>query len=526
MREIKRCFAAAVALVIALAVAPAASVGQDTAGCDSPTVTFASQTLDQLKTPVRPGDPIVLGARIANQSDSACDLTGLTVRVRLPGQDGAPSGSYRTLASEISLKAGYAVEGFTEVDPYVVDLDEGVFEAPLEITWQAQAHNGDQSSSVSGEGTPVKLNLTRPRTNLVVKSSPDAGASPLLATTTYALTNTSPAPTAGTAAPSLVPSGPNGPRDVIADANCASIVYLSGDGEVSAERDPVLDPGETWRFICARTYLLPGTYSSQPTITGNSDADGRPWPQPAVGTDLAQVKVLGPDLIVDKSHQGDLLAGGTGKYKLKVTNSGNQTTSGQVVVYDLLPDGLTATAISGDGWTCVLTSLSCNRSDPLASGISYPDVTVSVQVAASPPASVINSARVSGGSEAVGATGNNSDDDPSTIRDPGQPQMPTSNRFTVGKPKTRNNGSVAIPVTVPGRGKLRVDDASAPDLVRKATKQTGAYGRYTMVAKVRSRLYRKLKRTGDTRTIKLKITFKPRGGKSSSKRRQAQFRVR
>ncbi|OJU95301.1 MAG: hypothetical protein BGO23_05415 [Solirubrobacterales bacterium 67-14] len=516
------------ALVIALSISPAAEADQSPAGCAGtpPTVTFGSQTIEQLETPARQGDPIVLSARITNQGDSACNLSGLTVRVRLPGRDGTPSASYRTLTSNTFLAAGYGVEGFTEVNPYVVDLDDGVFEAPLEISWHAQVHNGDQNSTVSGEGVPVKLSLTRPRTSLVVKSSPATGVSPLLATTTYALTNTSPTPTTGAAAPGLVPDGPAGLRDLIADASCGPVVYLSGDGDLGTERGPVLDPGETWRFTCTRTYLLPGTYSSQPTISGNSDVDGRPWPQPAAGTDFAQVKVLGPDLVVDKSHQGDLLAGGTGEYKLKVTNSGNQPTSGKVVVYDLLPGGLTATAISGKGWNCVLGSLSCNRSDPLASGLSFPDVTVAVRVATSPPSSVTNSAKVSGGGEMAGATGNNADDDPTTIRSPGQPQMPTSSRFTVGKPKSRNDGSVAIPVTVPGRGKLKIDDASGPDLVRKATKQTGAYGSYTLVAKVRSRLYRKLKRTGGVRTIKLKVTFKPRGGKSASKRRQARFRVR
>jgi uncharacterized repeat protein (TIGR01451 family) len=528
MREIRHLFAAAAALVIALTVAPAALADQSPAGCagSPPTVTFASETLDQLKTPVRQGDPVVLGARITNKGESACDLSELKIRVRLPDPDGTPGDTYRTLTSGAFLAAGHGVEGFTEAEPYVVDLDDGVFEAPLEISWQAQIHDGEQNSSVSGEGAPVKLSLTRPRTNLVIKSSPATGTSPLLATTTYSLTNTSPAPVGDAAAPGLLPDGVNGLRDVITDANCRSIVYLSGDVDLTTEPGPVLDPGETWRFICARTYLRPGTYSSQPTITGVSDADGRPWPQPAAETDLAQVKVLGPDLIVDKNHQGDLLAGGTGEYKLTVTNSGNQATSGQVVVYDLLPVGLTATDISGEGWNCVLSSLSCARSDPLGSGLSYPDVTVSVGVADSPPESVINSARVAGGGEPAGASGNNSDDDPTTVRAPATPDMPTSNRFTVGKPKTRNNGSVAIPVTVPGRGKLKVDDASAPDLVRKATKRTGAYGSYTLVAKLRPRLYRKLKRTGNTRSIKLKITFKPTGAKPSSKRRQAQFRVR
>ena len=55
----------------------------------------------------------------SNQGAAACDLSGVTVRVRLPKPDGAP-GELRTVASNISLAAGAAVEGFTEGEPYVV----------------------------------------------------------------------------------------------------------------------------------------------------------------------------------------------------------------------------------------------------------------------------------------------------------------------------------------------------------------------------------------------------------------------
>ena len=84
-----------------------------------------------------------------------------------------------------------------------------------------------------------------------------------------------------------------------------------------------------------------------------------------------------------------------------------------VTVTDALPAGLTATAISGTGWTCTLGSLSCNRTDALGASASYAPVTVTVNVAANAPASVTNNATVSGGGELN--TANDSASDPTTI---------------------------------------------------------------------------------------------------------------
>ena len=54
--------------------------------------------------------------------------------------------------------------------------------------------------------------------------------------------------------------------------------------------------------------------------------------------------------------------------------------------------------MSGTGWTCTLTpSLGCTRSDALAAGASYPAITLTVSVAANAPASVTNTAAVTGG---------------------------------------------------------------------------------------------------------------------------------
>jgi uncharacterized protein (TIGR03437 family) len=63
----------------------------------------------------------------------------------------------------------------------------------------------------------------------------------------------------------------------------------------------------------------------------------------------------------------------------------------------MLPAGLMATALSGIGWNCVLATLTCTRSDSLASSMSYPVIAVTVNVTAVAPTTVINQASASGG---------------------------------------------------------------------------------------------------------------------------------
>jgi uncharacterized repeat protein (TIGR01451 family) len=120
------------------------------------------------------------------------------------------------------------------------------------------------------------------------------------------------------------------------------------------------------------------------------------------------------DLTVTKTHTGNFTQSDIGKtYTITVSNSGSGTTSGLVSVTDTLPNGLGAVDIGGAGWSCNFNNLTCTRSDALAAGASYPAITLTVNVAANAPGSVINFASVSGGGETN--TGNNQAADPTTI---------------------------------------------------------------------------------------------------------------
>src|SRR2546430_13711124 len=75
-------------------------------------------------------------------------------------------------------------------------------------------------------------------------------------------------------------------------------------------------------------------------------------------------------------------------------------TSGIVTVVDTLPAGLTATAIAGSGWTCVLGTLTCTRSAALADNARHPAHSNTIDGADNDADNVTNSAFISGGGAA------------------------------------------------------------------------------------------------------------------------------
>lgn len=120
------------------------------------------------------------------------------------------------------------------------------------------------------------------------------------------------------------------------------------------------------------------------------------------------------DLSVKSTHVGNFTQGQTNAaYTLTVTNTGTGPTSGTVSLKDVLPTGLTATSISGSGWTTNLATMTATRSNVLPVGASYPPLTVTVNVANDAPTSVINTAQVSGGGDTN--TTNNTATDPTSI---------------------------------------------------------------------------------------------------------------
>ncbi len=115
---------------------------------------------------------------------------------------------------------------------------------------------------------------------------------------------------------------------------------------------------------------------------------------------------LPPNLKIAKSHVGSFSQGQVGAtYSIVVSSAPNSLpgvflpTNGPVTVVDMLPASLTASAIGGPGWSCTLATLTCVRADVLNQGQSYPPIVLTVDVSASAPASVTNTATVSGGGE-------------------------------------------------------------------------------------------------------------------------------
>ena len=120
------------------------------------------------------------------------------------------------------------------------------------------------------------------------------------------------------------------------------------------------------------------------------------------------------DLGITAVHTGNFTQGDTNAtYTIIVTNAGGGASSGTVTVVDALPAGLTATAISGAGWTTNLDPLTCTRADALADGAAYPPITITVSVATNAAANVTNTVTVSGGGDTNLA--NNTSLDPTTI---------------------------------------------------------------------------------------------------------------
>jgi len=183
------------------------------------------------------------------------------------------------------------------------------------------------------------------------------------------------------------------------------------------------------------------------TVTATNGGNGN--------TASATLTVIAPDLTIGKSHSGNFLVGQIGAtYSLTVNNVGTDATLGTVTVVDTLPAGLTATSISGTGWTCTLATLTCTRADSLAAGASYPAITLTVNVTAAAPGPVTNSVTVSGGGESNLA--NDTATDVTTIS---TFTFTTSNAtMTVhaGQTATYNltitpvGGAVTIPITIAG----------------------------------------------------------------------------
>ena len=91
----------------------------------------------------------------------------------------------------------------------------------------------------------------------------------------------------------------------------------------------------------------------------------------------ATARIHSADLTVTKTADGTPVAGETFDWKIQVRNNGDDPAVGPIVVTDTVPTGFTNFSLSGSGWTCSanMTTWSCSRPGPLASGGDAPELT-------------------------------------------------------------------------------------------------------------------------------------------------------
>jgi uncharacterized repeat protein (TIGR01451 family) len=144
--------------------------------------------------------------------------------------------------------------------------------------------------------------------------------------------------------------------------------------------------------------VAPGTVTNTAVVSGGGDPNNgnNTTTDPTVVTS----PVGGPDLTMLKTPGAGIVAPGqTITFTLNVMNVGNAPTSGTITVTEAPPPGLTVTALSGSGWTCVVATRTCLRADALPPAASYPEITVTAVIALDAAGTIVNGALVSGGGD-------------------------------------------------------------------------------------------------------------------------------
>ncbi len=225
---------------------------------------------------------------------------------------------------------------------------------------------------------------------------------------TLTVTNVGTGPTSGTTTV----------QDILPAGLAATAIGGSGWnctlGTLTCDRADALAPSASYPVITLTVNVAanaPPAVVNTATVANASDGD----PSNNTATDPTNIVPVAPDLAIAKTHSGNATQGQTGfVYTITVQNVGNAPTSGLVTVSDTLPTGLTATGVTGSGWSCSGGATpTCTRSDALAASASYPPITLTVNVAANAPANITNTATVSGGGDTNAA--NNTASDPTLV---------------------------------------------------------------------------------------------------------------
>ena len=169
-----------------------------------------------------------------------------------------------------------------------------------------------------------------------------------------------------------------------------TVLYGNGDGTLRAM--PNFDPNSILQGIT-------------PTVVADFNGDGR---ADVAGPGGVLLGNLLPDLFLQVTPPAALARGQSANYTIGVSNVGLGPTTGMVSMVFQLPWGTDSATASGFGWGCAVAQAgqfeiyfteTCTRSDVLAAGGAYPNITVTLHLATIAPDYASDVIRVSGGGE-------------------------------------------------------------------------------------------------------------------------------
>jgi uncharacterized repeat protein (TIGR01451 family) len=285
----------------------------------------------------------------------------------------------------------------------------------------AVSGGGDSNAGNNTATSPITITPPPAGPDLTLTKTQSAGVIVPGQTLTFTIRtmNVGGSPTSGTVTVTETP--PSG----------LTITALSGPGWTcsvatrTCTRADALGPSASYPDITVTAVVAAGTLGTivnGAAVSGGGDTNGGDntatdpitVTPPAAGTDLTIAKT--------RTGSGSLLPGQPVTFTLTTTNVGSSPTSGTVTVTETPPSGLTVTALSGSGWSCSVATRTCTRADALAPSASYPDITVTANIAIGAVGTLVNSSAVSGGGDSN--AGNNNATSSITVGAPPVPTLP------------------------------------------------------------------------------------------------------
>jgi uncharacterized repeat protein (TIGR01451 family) len=281
--------------------------------------------------------------------------------------------------------------------------------APAMITNVVEVSGGGDSNAANNTASDPTTILAGP--DLTVTKSHTGNFTQGQSDASYTITagNSGGSPTSGPVSViDLVPAG------LVPSAASGTGWHCDVTEEVTCVRSDPLGPGSNYPPITVTVDVAsnaPASLTNIARVSGGGESN-------SANNEVNDVTAIipGPDLTLTKTHVGNFTQGQVGAtYTVTVSNQGAAPTSGAVIVNDAMPLPFQPTAAGGPGWTCEVQDelVRCQRSDALAAAAAYPPITITLNVAATAPPSVINTVEVSGGSDINAA--NNTAGDLTTI---------------------------------------------------------------------------------------------------------------